>query len=311
MESTYPLNNMLNRDLILEAAAETGIDPAFIEKDWYAVQLLKSIGSFENDRGVGTIFSGGTSLSKGFGLIKRFSEDLDFILYSPDQVSVGGRRSFRKSVISHIISDPRFRIEDGQVQRGDSHRFFKAPVQYDMSFEQEFLRPYLQLEMTFSEHRLPLVKRDVRSIVSELSGDDPETQITCISPIETASDKVSALTWRVVVRDRSSDKDDPTMIRHLHDLAALKETIWSDKKQFISCAHQSLESDQNRRGGDIIASMSITDRLTKAYEMLSTDDAYREEYRQFVQNMSYADEDEQISFDEALSSLEKIIAILV
>ena len=225
MESTYPLNNMLNRDLILEAAAETGIDPAFIEKDWYAVQLLKSIGSFENDRGVGIIFSGGTSLSKGFGLIKRFSEDLDFILCSPDQVSVGGRRSFRKSVISHIISDPRFSIEDEQVQRGDSHRFFKAPVQYDMGFEQEFLRPYLQLEMTFAEHRLPLVKRDVRSIVSELSGDDPETQITCISPIETASDKVSALTWRVVVRDRSSDKDDPTMTRHLRDLAALKETI--------------------------------------------------------------------------------------
>jgi hypothetical protein len=180
-----------------------------------------------------------------------------------------------------------------------------------MGFEQEFLRPYLQLEMTFSEHRLPLVKQDVRSIVSELSGDDPETQITCISPIETASDKVSALTWRVVVRDRNSDKDDPTMIRHLHDLAALKSSIWEAKDVFIGCAQQSLQSDQERRGGSIIANMGITDRLTKAHEMLSTDVAYREEYRQFVQNMSYADEDEQISFDEALSSLEKIIAILV
>ena len=307
----YPLNNTLNRDLILEAAAETGIDPAFIEKDWYAVQLLKSVGSFKNDRGVRIVFSGGTSLSKGFGLIKRFSEDLDFILCSSEYVSAGGRRSFRKSVISHIISDSRFKIEDEQVQRGDSNRFFKAPVQYDMGFEQEFLRPYLQLEMTFADHRLPLVTQDVRSIVSELSGDDPETQITCISPIETASDKVSALTWRVVVRDRNSDKDDPTMIRHLHDLAALKKTIWSDKEQFISCASQSLESDQNRRGGSVIASMSIKDRLTQAHEILLSDDAYREEYKQFVQSMSYADEDKQVSYDDALSSLKEIIAILV
>ena len=105
MGSMYPLNNMLNRETILEAAAETGIDPAFIEKDWYAVQLLKSLNEFENDRGVELVFSGGTSLSKGFGLIKRFSEDLDFILCSSGNVSVGGRRSFRKSVISHITSD--------------------------------------------------------------------------------------------------------------------------------------------------------------------------------------------------------------
>lgn len=310
MGSMYPLNNMLNRETILEAAAETGIDPAFIEKDWYAVQLLKSLNEFENDRGVELVFSGGTSLSKGFGLIKRFSEDLDFILCSSGNVSVGGRRSFRKSVISHITSDLRFTIEDDKVQRGDSHRFFKAPVEYEMGFEQEFLRPYLQLEMTFSDHRLPLLKQDVRSIVSELSGGEAETEITCVSPIETASDKVSALTWRVVVRDRDSDKDDPTMIRHLHDLAALKASIWEAKDVFIGCAQQSLQSDQERRGGDVIANMSIADRLAKAYEMLSTDVVYREEYKQFVQNMSYADEDEKISFDGALEALKEIIGLI-
>lgn len=302
---------MLNRDLILEAATETGIDPAFIEKDWYAVQLLKSLNAFENDRGIELVFSGGTSLSKGFGLIKRFSEDLDFILCSAEPISVGGRRSLRKSVIAHITSDPRFTIDDNAVQRGDSHRFFKAPVRYNMGFEQNFLRPYLQLEMTFSEHRLPLLRQDVRSIISELSGDEPETQITCVSPIETASDKISALTWRVVVRDRNSEKDDPTMIRHLHDLAALKDTIWQDKDLFIECAKQSLEGDQERRGGDVIASMSISDRLLKAFEMLSSDELYREEYQQFVQNMSYADEDDQILFADALLVLKVFIDILV
>ena len=311
MESTYLLNNMLNRDLILEAATETGIAPAFIEKDWYAVQLLKSLNEFENDRGVKLVFSGGTSLSKGFGLIKRFSEDLDFILCSYEPISVGGRRSLRKSVIAHITSDPRFTIDDNAIQRGDSNRFFKAPVRYDMVFKQDFLRPYLQLEMTFSEHRLPLLKQDVRSIISELSCDEPETQITCVSPIETASDKISALTWRVVVRDRNSEKDDPTMIRHLHDLAVLKDTIWRDKGLFIECAQQSLEDDQARRGGDVIAKMSISDRLLKAFEMLSSDELYREEYQQFVQNMSYADEDDQILFDDALLALKALIDILV
>lgn len=301
---------MLNRELILEAATETGIDPAFIEKDWYAVQLLKSLNEFNNDYGVELAFSGGTSLSKGFGLIKRFSEDLDFILCSSETISASGRRSFRKSVISHITSDSRFIIDTNAVERGDSHRFFKAPVRYEMGYKQNFLRPYLQLEMTFSNHRLPLLKQDVQSIISELSGDKAETQITCISPIETASDKISALTWRVVVRDRSSEKDDPTIIRHLHDLAALKDNIFEEQDAFLTCAQESLQQDQERRGGDIISGMSVSDRLEKAFEMLSGDKLYRDEYEQFVQNMSYADEDDKIVFDDALSILKKIIQIL-
>ena len=50
------MKNMLKRDFILNIASDTGINPAFIEKDWYAVQLLRVINEFENDRGVDLIF---------------------------------------------------------------------------------------------------------------------------------------------------------------------------------------------------------------------------------------------------------------
>jgi hypothetical protein len=42
----------------------------------------------------------------------------------------------------------------------------------------------------------------------------------CVDPVETADDKLSALAWRVPARDRTRADDDPTIIRHLHDLAA-------------------------------------------------------------------------------------------
>jgi len=297
--------------LISEAAAESGIDPAFIEKDWYAVQLLKSISEFENDLDVNVVFSGGTSLSKGFGLIKRFSEDLDFFLCSNELPTSGKRRSFRRLMMAHVVSNHHFDINNDSVIRGDGYRFFKAPVHYDMNFNQQFLRPYLQLEMTFFKNKLPPIKQNIQSIVSELAGGTPETEIACISPIETAADKLSALSWRVVVRDRASNQDDPTMIRHLHDLAALKNTIFEEKEMFLSCALQSLQSDQERRrGGEIIAGMSISDRLQRALELLSSDNTYRNEYQEFVQNMSYADIHEQISFDDALLTFEELINIV-
>lgn len=60
-------------NLIGIVAEVTGISRALIEKDYWVVHSLWALhdGRFE------VWFKGGTSLSKGFGLIERFSEDLD------------------------------------------------------------------------------------------------------------------------------------------------------------------------------------------------------------------------------------------
>lgn len=62
-----------DRALIEDAAIELGVDPAFVEKDWHAVQMLALLSTLSED-GMQLVFSGGTSLSKGFEMIKRFSK---------------------------------------------------------------------------------------------------------------------------------------------------------------------------------------------------------------------------------------------
>lgn len=55
----------------------TGMAPYAVEKDWWVVQVLSTI--FEMKIGENLIFKGGTSLSKVWGLIERFSEDIDLV----------------------------------------------------------------------------------------------------------------------------------------------------------------------------------------------------------------------------------------
>jgi hypothetical protein len=65
---------------ILEAAEyfrEQGLRPAIIEKDYYVTEALRIISTKIRDK---VIFKGGTSLSKGWNLIRRFSEDIDLFL---------------------------------------------------------------------------------------------------------------------------------------------------------------------------------------------------------------------------------------
>lgn len=305
------MKRLFDKDFIEDVSIELNIDPAFLEKDWHAVQLLLLLSIFKNDKNVQLVFSGGTSLSKGYKLIKRFSEDLDFILcLSPGcSLSAGQRRTFRKEILSTISAESSFKINEEAILRGDSHRFFKVPIEYDRIFKNATLRPHLQLEMTFSDLNLPPEECRISSILSEVTKKDPELKIDCVSALETAGDKLSGLTWRILVRDRSASKDDPAVIRHLHDLAALEGRIFTYQKVFIKTAQASLEHDRARRGGNAIKVLSASDRLSQAFKRLQTDDLYRKEYVQFVDSMSYADEAERIDFDHALSAFKRIIAL--
>lgn len=66
---------------LLLAAAEhfgtSGLSPSAIEKDYYVTEALRLIAAAYGSK---VIFKGGTSLSKGWGLIQRFSEDIDIFL---------------------------------------------------------------------------------------------------------------------------------------------------------------------------------------------------------------------------------------
>jgi predicted nucleotidyltransferase component of viral defense system len=62
----------------IETAARMGVRPLIIEKDFWVCWCLGRL--FEMPDLPGHIFKGGTSLSKVYGLIHRFSEDIDISL---------------------------------------------------------------------------------------------------------------------------------------------------------------------------------------------------------------------------------------
>ena len=66
-------------ELFRETAARRGMSPAVVEKDFWVCWVLKQLFT-EPDLKDRMVFKGGTTLSKVFGLIDRFSEDIDLVL---------------------------------------------------------------------------------------------------------------------------------------------------------------------------------------------------------------------------------------
>ncbi|TXH02883.1 MAG: nucleotidyl transferase AbiEii/AbiGii toxin family protein [Candidatus Moraniibacteriota bacterium] len=79
MDKVARLSSTERQELFSEAAARKGVTPAIIEKDFWVTWVLSKL--FANDELARLLmFKGGTSLSKVFRLIERFSEDIDLIL---------------------------------------------------------------------------------------------------------------------------------------------------------------------------------------------------------------------------------------
>lgn len=296
-----------NLDLIRSIAADLQVKEAFIEKDLYAMRLIADLAKINHPK-IQLVFSGGTSLSKGHGLIQRFSEDLDFKVSLNGEVTRKERRDFREQVIEAIGKSEQLNVDKENVKSGNSSRFFKMQVFYPQALPpSDALRNHIQLEVTFEEPTLPPENRSLTSFIAQAKGEEPEVQsIPCISPVETAADKLSALTWRVLDRDRTRPNDDATLVRHLHDLAALSKTVKSSN-QFNELAHKSLEKDAVRSKTTGSKILSPIERMGAMLHTLKSDSVYKDEFSKFVIDLSYASNEARPTFENSLNALESLI----
>lgn len=85
-------------DLIRIVADHSAITPVLVEKDYWIMHSLYGL----QQMGLSFELKGGTSLSKGFGIIGRFSEDIDIRIEPPEAMNVKIGRNQDKS--THVAS---------------------------------------------------------------------------------------------------------------------------------------------------------------------------------------------------------------
>ena len=92
---------------ILQAARRLGVSEQFVEKDYYVTEILRIVVEQLDGKAV---FKGGTSLSKGWRLINRFSEDIDlFVNRDMFEPRPGGNkmdRILKELGVGHVSSLP-------------------------------------------------------------------------------------------------------------------------------------------------------------------------------------------------------------
>ncbi len=293
--SAFPDNSSIQ-----DIASELHTTPAFIVKDWYVSEVITAVSCFKSDQFL-PIFCGGTSLMKGYKIIHRFSEDVDFRILNKSTFPCSRveRRDYRKTLLTHLSKIENIRLLEDTLVSRNSSRFFTLMIQYPKERHRNIsLRPEIKLECTFIEETLDgYHNKDIEPIVNGFTKESDSISVPCLSLLETCADKISALTWRVLNRVRSREGDDVTIIRHLYDLHALFITD-IDKEQLNMKVRQIFNRDR-KRGGIL---QCFDDAFSNLISILKSDEQYRIEYQYYVLNMCYGQNDPP-TYNQVLNSL--------
>jgi hypothetical protein len=162
--------------------------------------------------------------------------------------------------------------------------------------------------MSFRAPALAPVARSIRSLIAAAQRETPEiASFPCVDPVETAADKLSALAWRVRARDRTRADDDPTIVRHLHDLAALERQVAS-APGFAELVHAAAAADAGR-GGERTTPADPGTMFADMLDRLELDALWAREYEDFVRAVSFAGPGEAIDFAGALAACARLVAV--
>jgi len=166
--------------LIARSSSARGIPQAFVEKDFWVTEVLRSVSEpldtlipsgVELDPHV--VFKGGTSLSRAYHLIQRFSEDID-ILVEPGSLVLGSNQLDK--LLQRIDKRARpFILEEGsqaRVPSGKKGLYRNTQYDYPTRLVSTVLRPYVYLEMGVRGRAAPTERRQIRSLLAEICIDE-------------------------------------------------------------------------------------------------------------------------------------------
>ncbi|MBU2792801.1 nucleotidyl transferase AbiEii/AbiGii toxin family protein [Acidithiobacillus thiooxidans] len=182
----------------LAAANILPLPEDMIEKDILVADAVRAICAASNARGARIIFGGGTSLSLAQQVIQRMSEDADFrIILPPDVTNPSQRRSFLSDVKTDILSameQTGFPLE-GDLTARNGNGYIMGNFGYASAFaHSSALRPHIKLEITAFEPVANIETKPLRTILDRVLDrpvDSTLPMVPVVSIADTLSDKMN------------------------------------------------------------------------------------------------------------------------
>ena len=159
-------NKTLFQQAVRFTAQEMKIPDLYIEKDYWVTFALKQI--FSEETKEYCVFKGGTALSKCYGIVERFSEDIDLVIMKTGEESANQLKNRLKKV-SQILEKhlPEVAVTNITQKMGMNR---KTAHTYSKEFQGNYgqIRDVIIVEASWLGYYEPYEQKNVRTFISEM-----------------------------------------------------------------------------------------------------------------------------------------------
>jgi len=209
-------------ETIRAASQHSGIRDVFVEKDYWITLLLFQLANSKYASQM--VFKGGTSLSKGYGLINRFSEDVDIAIIDGQNKSGNEVKTIIRAVEKEMAAGLVEKHVEGVSSKGSKFRrsIFEYPSIDPTNFSNTLI-----VEINSFANPFPFQRLTIQSLIRDFllkSGNVPIAEQYGITLFEVnVLNKEQTLLEKLTSLVRFSFDEDPrqsiaSKIRHFYDL---------------------------------------------------------------------------------------------
>ncbi len=287
----------LFQQVIIATGDALGIDYSIVEKDYYVTEVLRSIVQKEPR----IIFKGGTSLSKCYGLIKRFSEDIDFGFQCKERTTEGERKKMKSAIVTTIEEFAFALTNPEQVKsRRDYNKYIIA---YPFEFATNSLKPNLIIETSVFIRSYPSVKKTATSFIYDYLKREQRKDIIDrygIYPFElqvqslerTFIDKIFAI-GDYYLSDRIMEYS-----RHIYDLSKLYSEVIIDEEMRLLFK----QVREERKGHPACLSAKDEVDIKSLLQEIVDKDIYKNDYESITSALLF----ENVPYEVAIETVRSI-----
>ena len=276
-------------DIVALTAERIGQAQDIVEKDYYVTMILRKLSACEYP----VCFKGGTSLSKAYSVIDRFSEDIDITF--TEHLGENRRKKLKYNILKPIADALGLEITNWDSIESDKE-YNHYDMAYDSIVDDPFLDTYVKLETALMSYAFPTVEREISNYIYQaLKEEEPDlleeyglTPFTMqVQALErTLIDKVFAL-CDYYLQDKPARNS-----RHLYDIYKIANeiTVTNDFRKLITEVRAHRQSMKNDISPAADNSVDIPALIKKFCEK----DFYADDYEKTTKNLISDD----ISYNE-------------
>ncbi len=288
-------------EIITATSQEYGIPEEQVEKDYYVSHLLEHL-----VREVPSlVFKGGTSLSKCYKVIKRFSEDID-INYAVNKKPTQSEKKTFKVGIGQAIHNAGLTLVNGDdIQSRKDHNNYV--VQFPQLLESSgLLKKELIVETFVPIKSFPSEQKLVSSYILEFLELEKENKIIQQFELEPFNLNVQRIDRTFIdkifaVCDYYERKKFDRNSRHLYDLHKIFGSCEFEKEELQLLFEEVRQERQQRMEFNVSAQNEYN--LSQTLQIILSENVYKEDYEEITQSLLFED----VSYEEVKLNLNRLV----